>query len=302
VTRRAIGVVTLSLGVPNFGGWVAGDWRALLDVAHAAENAGVDRIVVSDHVVLGHGTDAYAWGRFPTAPDGPWLEPLSCLTAIAAVTTRLRLSTGILIAPLRPAAVLAKTVATLDVLSRGRVDLGVGVGWHHEEYDALGLDFTARGRLLDETMAACRALWSELPASYASESTTFVDTFCSPQPAQDRLPVWFSGTLNARNLRRIVELGDGWIPIMGATTDDIRAGAARLRAATDRRLDVQAPLRPVRTDNGTLDLDATMAGAPELVEAGVTNVYVNVAMLAAAPAEAPAVLARAVAAFRSATS
>jgi probable F420-dependent oxidoreductase len=295
-------VVALSLGVPNFGAWVDGNWRALLDVAHAAENAGVDRLVVSDHVVLGHGTDVYAWGRFPTAPDGPWLEPLTCLTAIAAVTSRLRLATGILIAPLRPAAVLAKTVATLDVLSEGRLDLGVGVGWHREEYDALGLDFGARGRLLDETMAACRALWSDLPASYSSESVSFSETFCSPQPAQERLPVWFSGTLNARNLRRVVELGDGWIPIMGATIDDIRDGVARLREATDRPLEVQAPLRPVRNDSGTLDLEATMAGAPELVAAGVTNVYVNVAMLATSPAEAPARLAHTVAAFRAATS
>jgi probable F420-dependent oxidoreductase len=295
-------VVTLSLGVPNFGSWVGDDWHRLLDVAHAAENAGVDRLVVSDHVVLGRGTDAYAWGRFPTAPDGPWLEPLTCLTAIAAATTRLRLATGILIAPLRPAVVLAKTVATLDVLSGGRVDLGVGVGWHHEEYDALGLDFTARGRLLDETMAACRTLWSDLPASYESASASFTDIFCSPQPAQERLPVWFSGTLNARNLRRIGELGDGWIPIMGATIDDIRDGASRLRAEVDRPLDIQAPLRPVRRESGTLDLDATMAGAPELVEAGVTNVYVNVAMLAPSPTEAPAALAHAVAAFRAATS
>src|SRR3954465_6149142 len=156
-------MVMLSLGVPNFGGWVDGDWRRLLDIARVAEDAGVDRMVVTDHIVLGSGTDAYAWGRFPTAPDGPWLEPLTCLTAIAAVTTRLRLATGVLIAPLRPAAVLAKTVATLDVMSGGRVDLGGGVGWHREEYDAVGLDFRARGRLLDETMAACRALWSELP-------------------------------------------------------------------------------------------------------------------------------------------
>jgi probable F420-dependent oxidoreductase len=295
-------VVALSVGVPNFGGWAGGDWRALLDVARAAEDCGVDRLVVSDHVVLGRNLDAYAWGRFPTAPEGPWLEPLACLTAMAAVTERVRLATGILIAPLRPAAVLAKTVATLDVLSGGRVDLGVGVGWQREEYDALGLDFAERGRLLDETMAACRELWSALPAAYASESTTFNDVFCAPLPAQERLPVWFSGTLNARNLRRIVEWGDGWIPIMGASLDDIRDGAARLRAEVPRRVEIQAPLRPVRGEGGTLDLDATMAAAPELADSGVTNIYVNVAMLAPSPAEAPAALAHAVASFRAVTS
>ena len=291
-------MVALSVGVPNFGGWAGGDWGALLDVARAAEDCGVDRLVVSDHVVLGRNLDAYAWGRFPTGSDGPWLEPLTCLTAMAAVTERVRLATGILIAPLRPAAVLAKTVATLDVLSGGRVDLGVGVGWQREEYDALGLDFTARGRLLDETMAACRELWSALPAAYSSESTTFSDVFCAPLPAQERLPVWFSGTLNARNLRRIVEWGDGWIPIMGATADDIRDGAARLRAELSRPVEVQAPLQPVRDDRGRLDLDATMAAASDLAAIGVTNIYVNVAMLARSPGEAPEALARTVDLFR----
>jgi probable F420-dependent oxidoreductase len=294
-------VVALSLGVPNFGSWVAGNWRALLDVARVAEDCGVDRLVVSDHVVLGRNLGAYAWGRFPTAPEGPWLEPLACLTAMAAVTSRVRLATGILIAPLRPAAVLAKTVATLDVLSEGRVDLGVGVGWQREEYDALGLDFADRGRLLDETMAACRELWSALPASYASESTTFSDTFCAPLPAQDRLPVWFSGTLNARNLRRIVEWGDGWIPIMGASLNDIRDGAARLRAATGRPLDIQAPLPLARHDDKSVDIQATMEHVPALIAAGVTNVYVNIAALAGSPAAGEGALTGFAHAFAEAT-
>src|SRR3954469_3368840 len=165
----------LSLGLPNFGGWFGGDWSQLLDLARTAEDAGVDRLVVTDHVLMGRNTDAYVWGRFPTAPDGPWMEPLTCLSAIAGVTKRVRLATGIIIAPLRPAPVLAKTVATLDVLSGGRVDLGVGVGWQREEYDATGLDFAKRGQLLDDTIGACRELWSQLPASYTSVTGSFKD-------------------------------------------------------------------------------------------------------------------------------
>jgi probable F420-dependent oxidoreductase len=291
------GGLTLSVGVPNFGRW-AGDWRALLDVARAAEDAGVDRLVVSDHVVMGPDTDAYRWGRFPTAPDGPWLEPLACLTAMAAVTTRIRLATGILIAPLRPAALLAKSVATLDVLSGGRVDLGVGVGWQEAEYRALGLDFARRGTLLEETIGAVRALWQSLPASYTSESVSFSDTYCSPQPVQPRLPVWFSGTLTERQVRRVVELGDGWIPIMGASLEDIRTGAGRLRTAVGRPVDVQAPARPVRAADGSVDAGATMATVPELAAAGVTNVYVNVASFATSPREAPGALQRVADAFR----
>jgi probable F420-dependent oxidoreductase len=288
----------LSLGIPNFGSWPGADLRDLLEVARAADDAGVDRLVVSDHVLLGRNLDAYRWGRFPTGPDGAWLEPLTCLTAFAAVTSRARLSTGILIAPLRPAALLAKTVATLDSLSGGRVDLGVGVGWQKEEYDALGVDFSRRGDLLDETVAACRALWSSMPASYDGAHVHFADVFCSPQPAQPRLPVWFSGTLTDRTVRRVVELGDGWIPIMGASVEDIRAGAARLRESTPRSVDVQAPLAPVRRDDKSLDVDATMRQLPDLAAAGVTNVYLNAATLARSPNEVERALPALVEALR----
>ena len=139
----------LSIGLANYGStFGAGEWRRLVDLGRAADDAGVDRIVVVDHVVMGEHTENYAWGKFPVPPDAPWFEPLTMLTAIAAVTARVRLATGILIVPLRPAALLAKQVATLDQLSGGRVDLGVGTGWQREEYDAQGLPFERRGQLL----------------------------------------------------------------------------------------------------------------------------------------------------------
>src|SRR5512143_374692 len=137
-------MTTLSLGLPAFAKPPAGGWRSILELAQAAEAAGVDRIVVPDHVAMGTHTEEYSWGRFPVPPEAPWVEPLTVLSAIAAVTDRLRLATGILIAPLRPAALLAKTVATLDVLSNGRVDLGVGTGWQREEFDAVGRRFEDR--------------------------------------------------------------------------------------------------------------------------------------------------------------
>jgi len=294
---------TLTLGLPTFGTAPAGGWRRVLEAARAADRAGIDRVVVSDHVVNGPDVASYPWGRFPTGPDGDWLEPLTMLTAIAAVTERVRLSTGILIAPLRPAALLAKTVATLDVLSEGRVDLGVGVGWQRAEYDALGADFASRGRLLDDTVGACRALWSELPASYSSEDISFTDTYCAPRPHQERLPVWFSGTLNERNLRRIVDLGDGWIPIMGSTPDDIRQGTERLREAFEAAgrdvegLAVQGSLAPVRGPDGT-DLEATMAAARPLLDAGVTNLSIHISGLDRGLVDPEATCDRLVEAFR----
>ena len=287
---------TLTVSLPTFGAPPGGGWRSLLDLGRTAEDAGVDRLVVTDHVVMGRNTDAYVWGRFPVPPEAPWLEPLAVLTALAAVTERVRLATGILIAPLRPAALLAKSVATLDQLSGGRVDLGVGVGWQREEYEAEGLRFEDRGSLLTDTVAACRALWESTPASFSSASLSFTDIFLSPAPAQDRLPVWFGGTLNGRMLRRVVELGDGWIPIMGTTVEGIAEGSTRLRKAfADAGRDpagpsVQAPMPVVRGDDRRVDLAASAAGAPPLVEAGATDVIVHLGALCRDVADAGPVL------------
>ncbi len=281
--------VTLSVGVPNFGGWAGGDWRRLLDIARAADDAGVDRIVVNDHVVMGEHTDAYVWGRFPTGPDAPWLEPLTVLTGMASVTSRLRLATGILIAPLRSAPVLAKTVATLDVLSDGRVDLGVGVGWQKEEYDACGLDFRTRGRRLDDTLAACRALWGGLPAEPAGSLTTS-DVYCAPLPTQSRLPVWCAGNLTSKMLNRIDAYADGWIPLMGTTREQLSASTKLLHSEIGRPIDVQASLPVMRNEDGRPDPRATMFGGAEYIEAGATDLYVNVAAFARDPAEAVALM------------
>ena len=142
---RDRGTVTTSkslpilLGLPP-GDMAGGDPAVVVDTARRAEEAGFAGVVISDHVVMGARTDRYPWGSFKQAPDCPWPEPLTVLTAVAAVTTTLRLCTGILIAPLRPATLLAKTAATLDVLSHGRLELGVGTGWQQEEFDAQGLD------------------------------------------------------------------------------------------------------------------------------------------------------------------
>jgi len=119
--------VKLALAVPSYGSFFPSErLHEIVGLTRMAEDAGVDTVVVPDHLVMSDRTDRYRWGRFPLPVDAPWLEPLTVLAAIAGATRRVRLATGILIAPLRPAALLAKTAATLDVLSRGRLDLGVG--------------------------------------------------------------------------------------------------------------------------------------------------------------------------------
>ena len=291
---------TLTVGLANYGAtFPPGEWRRFVDLGRAAEDAGIDRIVVVDHVVMGPHTENYVWGKFPVPPDAPWLEPLTMLSAVAAVTSRVRLATGILIAPLRPAAFLAKQVATLDQLSGGRVDLGVGTGWQREEYDAEGLAFENRGQLLDDVLAACRVLWRDTPAALDAPTLRFRDIYCEPKPVQaGGVPIWIAGTLHARNLTRIVEHGAGWIPIMGETVEGIATGAARIRDAftaagrDPSTLQVQAPLRIATGDDGRPDLTASMASVPELLAAGATDVIATLRAFARDAAAAPDAMMR----------
>jgi probable F420-dependent oxidoreductase len=275
--------VRLTLSIPSFGPFFpAGRLHEVIDLARRADVAGVDTVIVPDHVVMSEHTEKYEWGPFPFPIEVPWLEPLTVLAAIAGATTRVRLATGILIAPLRPAIVLAKIAATLDVLSRGRLELGVGVGWQREEYDAAGLDFETRGQRLDDTIAACRVLWRDSPAAFASEHVSFEKIWCEPRPLQPGgIPVWFSGTLLKRNVERIVRWGDGWIPIMTATRADLAEGAKRLADAfasagrDPKQLKVRGSLETKMGANGRPDLAATLAGAHELAAAGATDVQLG---------------------------
>jgi len=296
---------SLTVGLANYGTTYAADeWHRFVDLARAVEDAGVDRLVVVDHVVMGPHTEKYAWGKFPVPPEAPWFEPLIVLAAVAAATERIRLATGILIAPLRPAALLAKQAATLDVLSRGRLDLGVGTGWQREEYDASGLDFERRGQTLSDTLAACKALWRDTPAAIDTPTLAFSDIYCEPKPLQPGgVPLWIGGALHARNLDRMVRWGDAWIPIMGATLDEIADGKRRIEGAwTDAgrdpaALQVQAPLRIERGDDGRPDLARSMATVPDLLAAGATDVHVTLRAFTGDPAEAPAVCAEIVRRF-----
>jgi probable F420-dependent oxidoreductase len=252
-----------------------------LDVARAADEVGIAQLVLADHVVMGEHPEHYPYGEFAFELDEPWCEPLTLLTAIASVTERARLATGILITPLRTPASLAKVVATLDVLSGGRVDLGVGVGWQREEYEAAGVPWEERWARLDDGMGACRALWSTSPAAFEGRTVSFDAIHCWPQPVQARVPILLGAKATDRNVARMADWGDGWMPIEARTSrDDLLDGIARLQAAFAKagrpphELQVRAGLPVVRGDAG-LDLGATREAALELVEAGVTLFSVN---------------------------
>jgi probable F420-dependent oxidoreductase len=274
----SVDAARLTLALPVCGPAAASGPGPLVELARHAEDLGVDAVAVADHVVLGPDTSAYPFGDFPLPQDAPFLEPLTVLTAVAMATSRIRLTTGILIAPLRPAPLLAKTVATLDVLSGGRVELGVGVGWHEAEYCASGVDFDGRGVALDHVIGACRALWSQPVATFRSATVGFSNVSSAPLPVQQPLPVLFAGSAHARNLERLATLGDGWITVMGASADVVAAGLARIDAARrDHDCDsapflVRSELAPVSDARGRPDVEATLAAAPALVQAGITDV------------------------------
>ena len=276
----------ISLYLRNFSDDPAYDWAATLDTARAMDAAGVDRVVVSDHLVFGENLDAYAdpaiggtaGGKQPTGPDGIWLDPLIFLTALAATTTRIRVGTAILLAALRRPAVLAKQLATMDVLSGGRVDLGVGVGWQREEYDAVGLSFEERGRLLDHTLEVCQTLWTEQRASYDSPELTFDGIHQMPKPLQPGgIPIWISGTVNKRVARRLSKFGYRWIP-WGPAITDLKVAIRAMKQAIvgaggdPDNLQVQGTALLRRTSEGAIDVDASIAPVAQLVACGATEI------------------------------
>jgi probable F420-dependent oxidoreductase len=187
-----------------------------------------------------------------------------------------RLATGVLIAPLRSALLLAKTAATLDVLSGGRLDLGVGVGWQEEEYAASGVPFAERWGRLEDALRACRVLWRDAPASFRSATVSFDELWCLPHPVQPGgVPVWLGVALGPRNVERVAELAAGWMP-MDSSPAALREGIARLRPAFARAgralegFGVRAHAPVVRGADARADLGAAVAALPELAEAGAT--------------------------------
>ena len=275
----------LSTGMRTFSAAPTEDWSSLAEVARAADAAGVDRLVMSDHVVFGENLEAYQdparggarGGKQPTGPDGAWLDPVTTIAHLTAVTTRVRFATNILLAALRRPVVLAKMAATIDVLSGGRLDLGVGVGWQREEYEAAGLSYEGRGRLLDHTIEVCQALWRNERVDFASDELTFAGIHQMPKPTQPGgVPIWTSGTVNARSMGRLAAYGSGWIP-WGDDAADIEGGIERMRRAVSDRgrdpseLGVVGNLRMAKDADGNLDLVRTMEPVPGLHAAGVTD-------------------------------
>ena len=189
---------------------------ALETLVTRGEALGFSSTMIADHVVFPVKIQSKypytADGRFPGRGDA--LEQLSLMAFVAAKTQRLRLVTSVMILPYRNPVFTAKALATIDVLSRGRVTVGVGVGWLEEEFQALGAaDFKRRGAVSDEYIRIFKALWTTSPASFRGEFYRFDEIQCLPHPVQKpHPPIWIGGHSKAA-LRRVARLGDGWHPV-----------------------------------------------------------------------------------------
>lgn len=273
----------VSVTISGFTRLFGNDLRAVVEAARVADAAGVHQLVIPDHVVMGTRTDRYPFGKFPYGPEEPWPEPLIVLAAIAGATERVRLATGILISPLRPAVLLAKTAATLDQVSHGRLDLGVGIGWQREEYGAAGIPFADRRVRFADQLRACVALWTrEPPVSFESSTVSFTDIWCEPGPAQaGGVPLAFGTAATPEMVALMAELGAGWLPIHTTTPDELLDGIERLRLAyravgrDPDAIHLRETLRPVIGVNGRLDGPATRAAAEPLAARGITMASVG---------------------------
>jgi probable F420-dependent oxidoreductase len=186
------------------------DPAKIRDWAQAAEDLGYAYIEVPDHVF--GVTARNGWTPRYNEKD-PFHETFVTLGFLAAVTTRIRLSSGVLIAPQRQTGVIAKQAAEADLLSGGRLRLGIGVGWNHVEYESLGIDWKTRGARQAEQVEVLRRLWSEDLVSFSGRFHNLNEVSIVPAPVQRPIPIWFGGLSDAV-VTRAAQLGDGWMPII----------------------------------------------------------------------------------------
>jgi probable F420-dependent oxidoreductase len=216
--------------------------------ARAIEAAGFDSLWVADHVVL---PDPPVPGR-PMAPDMPLLDPIVALTFLAAHTERVLLGTGVIILPQRQALVIAKQLASLDVLSKGRLVFGLGVGWCEPEMRSVGASFPDRGRIADEYLAAMRAVWTQPKPAFKGRFVSFEGVQAMPRPVQTPTPKIVVGGRTAPAFRRAVTQGHGWYGFgLDVAETRKRVDALRQAASQVKRPAELGPLEISVTPPGT---------------------------------------------------
>ena len=187
------------------------DPAAIREYAQAAETLGYAHIGADDHVIGPNPARPGGWTGWVTYQT-EFFEPFVLFSYMAGITRQVEFSTCVLLLPQRQTVLAAKQAAGLDLLSGGRLRLGLGVGWNEIEYISLGADFHSRGRRIEEQVALMRALWTQRLVDFRSEWHHIPDAGISPLPVQRPIPIWFGGQSEAA-IRRMARIGDGWMPL-----------------------------------------------------------------------------------------
>jgi probable F420-dependent oxidoreductase len=206
---------------------IGSDPGAIRDYAQAAEGLRYDHIVAYDHVVGANPASRPGWTP-PYSHKDSFHEPFVLYSYLAGITEKIGLVTGIIILPQRQTVLAAKQAAAVDVLSKGRLRLGVGIGWNPVEYEALGMNFNDRGRRSEEQIEVMRMLWTKELVTFKGRWHTITDAGINPLPVQRPIPVWFGGNAEPV-LKRVGRLGDGWFPLADAG-DKVRAMIEKMKA------------------------------------------------------------------------
>ena len=206
---------------------IGADPSGVRDFAQAVESLGYDHIIPYDHVVGANPASRPGWNAPYTHKD-MFHEPFVLFGYLAAVTKKIGLVSGVVILPQRQTVLVAKQAAAVDVLSGGRLRLGIGIGWNPVEYEALGADFKNRGARSEEQIEVLRALWTKELVTFKGRWHTITDAGINPLPVQRPIPIWLGGGAEPV-LRRVGRLGDGWFPL-AEPGDKVRSMIERIRS------------------------------------------------------------------------
>jgi probable F420-dependent oxidoreductase len=222
---------------------IGADPVVIHDYAQAVEGLGYNHLVVFDHVLGADPTNRRGWKGY-TQRD-MFHEPFVLFGYLAALT-HLELVPAVIILPQRQTALVAKQAAEVDILTGGKLRLGVGVGWNPVEYEALGINFKLRGRIIEEQIEVMRLLWSQEIVSYKGRFHAITEAGLNPLPIRRSIPIWMGGSVGVL-LRRVARMGDGWFP-QGRPDEQMRENVERLRSY----------IREAGRDSGTVGIEARM--------------------------------------------
>jgi probable F420-dependent oxidoreductase len=275
--------VKFGVHVPQWGRYA--NRSGVLEVARAAEDAGLDSVWVADHIVYPRTTDSrypYRGDGLPFTPEDGFLEAFTTLAVIAGATERIALGTSVLVLPMREPLLAAKTIATLDVLSAGRVILALGAGWWREEFDAVGAPFDGRGSRFDEQLRIMRAAWSDGWVSGTEDAFDFAEVAVLPRPVQADGPPLLIGGMGPAALRRAVRYGDGWHAV-GGDVEAIRTGRLRIAELAEQNGRDPATIATSTSTGFSRTPERTRQRIADLAAAGVDQIILNVAKTDATP-------------------